>query len=76
MQVFHTAGVPPSSGRIILPTIGWTRNSSVAPTNSVTRVEREDERQTMIPRRIVAAPASFSYGERRRRRSFNRSTTV
>src|SRR3982751_1509825 len=36
MQVFHTAGVPPNSGRIILPTIGWTRNSRVALTNSVT----------------------------------------
>ena len=35
MQVFHTAGVPPSSGRIILPIIGWTRNSSEALTNSV-----------------------------------------
>src|SRR5438270_9391948 len=36
MHVFHTAGVPPSSGRIIFPTIGWTRNRSVALTNSVT----------------------------------------
>src|SRR5688500_6289874 len=30
MQVFHTAGVPPSSGRMIRPTIGWTTNSSAA----------------------------------------------
>src|SRR5438874_10205314 len=36
MQVFHTAGVPPSLGRIILAIIGWTRNKSVALTNSVT----------------------------------------
>ena len=35
MQVLHTAGVPPSSGRIILPTIGCMTNSRVAPTNSV-----------------------------------------
>ena len=35
MHVFQTAGVPPSSGRIILPTIGWTRNKRVALTNSV-----------------------------------------
>src|SRR5947209_17865727 len=35
MQVFHTAGVPPSIGRSILPIIGWTRNSSVALTNRV-----------------------------------------
>ena len=36
MHVLHTAGVPPRSGRIILPTIGCTTNSSVAPTNMVT----------------------------------------
>src|SRR6185312_6443001 len=36
MQAFHTAGLPPSSGRIIFPTIGWTMNSSDALTNSVT----------------------------------------
>jgi hypothetical protein len=35
MQVFHTAGVPPRSGRIIFPTMGWTRNSRVALTNIV-----------------------------------------
>ena len=35
MQVFHTAGVPPSLGRINLPTIGWTRKSSKALTNKV-----------------------------------------
>src|SRR6516164_7333525 len=35
MQVFHTAGVPPSSGRVILPTMGSTRNSRVALQNSV-----------------------------------------
>src|SRR5947209_8228857 len=34
MQVFHTAGVPPSIGNSSLPIIGWTRNSSVALTNS------------------------------------------
>src|SRR5437870_5190002 len=36
MQAFHTAGLPPSSGRIIFPTIGWTMNKSDALTNSVT----------------------------------------
>ena len=36
MQAFHTAGLPPSSGRIIFPTIGWTMNNSDALTNSVT----------------------------------------
>src|SRR5262249_54347119 len=35
MQVFHTAGVPPSSGRIIFPTIGWSKNRSAALKNSV-----------------------------------------
>jgi len=33
--VFQTAGVPPRCGRVILPTMGWTRNSSVALTKSV-----------------------------------------
>jgi hypothetical protein len=36
MQVLHTAGVPPRSGRIILPTIGCTTNSNVALTKRVT----------------------------------------
>src|SRR5438552_18213461 len=36
MQAFQTAGLPPSSGSTILPTIGWTMNSSDALTNSVT----------------------------------------
>jgi hypothetical protein len=35
MQVLHTAGVPPSRGRIILPTIGCMTKSRVAETNSV-----------------------------------------
>src|SRR5439155_13598615 len=35
MQVFHTWGVPPSLGKIILPTMGWTRKSKNALTNSV-----------------------------------------
>src|SRR5262245_7497710 len=35
MQVFQTWGVPPSLGKIILPTIGWTRKSKNALTNSV-----------------------------------------
>src|SRR3954452_732440 len=35
MQVFHTLGEPPRCGRIILLTIGCTRNSRQAPTNSV-----------------------------------------
>src|SRR5947207_9142934 len=35
MQVFHTLGEPPRRGRIILLTIGCTRNSRQAPTNSV-----------------------------------------
>src|SRR5579871_1691357 len=36
MQVFQTCGVPPSLGRIILPTSGWTRNRMNALTKSVT----------------------------------------
>src|SRR5437870_5313031 len=36
MQVFHTAGVPPSSGSTILAIIGWTKNRSVELRNSVT----------------------------------------
>jgi hypothetical protein len=35
MQVLQTAGVPPSRGRIILPTIGCMANRSVAPANNV-----------------------------------------
>ncbi len=35
MHVLHTAGVPPSSGRIILPTIGCMTNRSVAPVKRV-----------------------------------------
>ena len=35
MQVFHTLGEPPRRGRIILLTIGCTRNNRQAPTNSV-----------------------------------------
>ena len=36
MQVFQTPGDPPTSGSSSFPTSGWTRNSSAAPTNSVT----------------------------------------
>ena len=35
MQVFHTAGVPPSNGRAILANSGWIRNNRAEPTNSV-----------------------------------------
>src|SRR5262245_9172064 len=35
MQVFHTAGVPPNSGSIILPTMGSTRKSNDALQNRV-----------------------------------------
>src|SRR5262245_51442202 len=35
MQVFHTCGVPPSFGKIILPIIGCTRNSKKALTKRV-----------------------------------------
>jgi len=35
MQVFHTCGVPPNFGRIILPIMGWTKNSKKALTNNV-----------------------------------------
>ena len=34
MHVFHTAGVPPSSGKAILENIGCTTNSSAALTNT------------------------------------------
>src|SRR5439155_26690085 len=36
MHVFHTAGVPPSSGSTIFAIIGWTRNSSDELRKSVT----------------------------------------
>src|SRR5262245_57373203 len=36
MQVFHTAGVPPNFGRIILAMIGSRRNNRTALTKSVT----------------------------------------
>ena len=47
MAVFHTSGVPPSSGVSSLATRGWTRNSRVEPTklatvNSTTRPRPED----------------------------------
>ena len=35
MHVLHTAGVPPSSGSTILPTIGCTTNNSPAPRKMV-----------------------------------------
>ena len=35
MHVLHTAGVPPSSGSTILPTIGCTTNKSPAPRKMV-----------------------------------------
>jgi hypothetical protein len=35
MQVFHTAGVPPSRGNSIFATIGWTEKSNAALTNNV-----------------------------------------
>lgn len=35
MQVFHTAGVPPSSGNRILPNIGCSTNIRVALVNKV-----------------------------------------
>ncbi len=35
MQVFQTLGDPPSRGRIILLTIGCTKNNRQAPTTSV-----------------------------------------
>lgn len=35
MQVFHTAGVPPKSGKSIFATIGCTQNKSVALRKSV-----------------------------------------
>ena len=36
MQVFHTAGEPPSSGSTILPNMGCTWKSRNAPANTVT----------------------------------------
>src|SRR5262249_43395031 len=36
MHVFHTPGVPPKRGKIILAIIGWTGKSRVALTKSVT----------------------------------------
>src|SRR5438067_9910223 len=35
MQVFHTAGVPPSRGRTILANSGWIKNKRTELTNSV-----------------------------------------
>jgi hypothetical protein len=35
MQAFHTAGLPPSNGSTIFPTIGWTMNNSEALTKRV-----------------------------------------
>jgi hypothetical protein len=35
MHVFHTAGVPPRRGKIILPTIGSTRKRNPALTKRV-----------------------------------------
>jgi hypothetical protein len=42
MQAFHTAGDPPSSGRSILPTRGWTQKRRLALRKSV----REKRRAT------------------------------
>jgi hypothetical protein len=35
MQAFHTAGLPPKSGKTILPTMGWIMNNNEALTKSV-----------------------------------------
>jgi hypothetical protein len=40
MHVFHTAGVPPSSGSTILAIMGWTTNSSDELRKSVTAKSR------------------------------------
>jgi hypothetical protein len=53
MQVFQTAGVPPSAGRIILAIIGWTRNSRVALTNSV-RAKRTAKEGSPEGQRFIA----------------------
>src|SRR5688500_15172863 len=54
MQVFQTAGVPPSSGSTILAIIGWTTKSSDELRKSVmakSRTTRYDG-QTVCPQKI------------------------
>ena len=41
MQVFQTAGVPPSSGKSIFAIIGCTQNNSDALANNVTNAANE-----------------------------------
>lgn len=65
MAVFHTAGLPPRRGRIILATIGCTMNTSAAPTklaaeNSHTR-PRRDAGRSSSPRSGMS-PAGSSRG--------------
>src|SRR5205085_1297955 len=64
MQVFHTAGDPPSRGRTILPTIGCTRNSRNALTNSVSekRAGRKKEKRVIIVRRGRNRPSPYPIG--------------
>ena len=52
MQVFHTAGVPPKSGVIILPAIGWTKNSKSALTKSVSANAGSVKRESADTRRV------------------------
>jgi hypothetical protein len=55
MHVFHTAGVPPRSGSIILAIIGCTTNSREELRNSVSA-----NRKTMHPQTANRMPADSS----------------
>ena len=48
MQVFHTAGVPPSRGNSILATIGCTEKSNAALTNNV-RPNKNVSELSLVP---------------------------
>src|SRR5262245_57746693 len=56
MQLFHTAGVPPRSGRIILPINGCTRNRSVALRKSVTANNNDTASLHQASARIAQIP--------------------
>src|SRR5258708_25188762 len=71
-QVFHTAGVPPASGRSTLPAIGCTAKSIAADTNSATANRTACKR---APEEWHADDADFSAdhrGSRQDRPSFIR----
>ena len=61
MQVLHTAGVPPSSGRIILPTIGCDHEQERGAHEERERVEQQDGGHVRIPPVAASGRRAVAY---------------